>query len=117
MVVRVPTADLMSVVPAIVHALMETPLDSMGGASLRQVVNWNERRQEKAVALSKILAEGKSTLPATIGDIYAPYIAAASAIAYETLVDRGCHPLEAIEIVNPATLEMLSNLRDQNPDR
>lgn len=111
MQVKIRWADLIQVLPVVAHAIMFSPLKSLGGLKQVDVVNWTRHREKKVQTLAKLLAAGKSDLPPGLGDIYTTYIAAAATHAYWNLSKGGVLPHPAMERVESAALEMIAKLR------
>ena len=112
-VIRIPTADLKAIAPVIVEALINTPLEALGGLATHQVINWNEHRQKKVDLLVEILMSGKSDVPEVAGDIYATYVAAAATLAYWGLVKSGVPARKAAVSVDANALRMLDTVKDR----
>ncbi len=111
--IRIPVEDIKTMAPVVARALMDTPLESMGGATTRQVINWTEHRQSKVDKLTRILMSGRSDMPTDSGDMYATYVAAAATLAYWGLVRAGISPRRAAASVDRNALEMIETLRER----
>jgi hypothetical protein len=112
MVVKIPVADLKLVAPVVVDAIMNTKLKSLGGVSMRQIINWTPRRQDKVNILVQNLMDGRADVPTDKGDYFATYVAAAATLACWGLVrSRGMHPENAARQVEANALKMLDTVR------
>jgi hypothetical protein len=115
--IEVPLDDLLAAAPFVVDAIVNTPLESLGGRKTSDHINWNPHRQEKVDALAEVLMEGKSQIPADMGDVYGTTVAAAAITAYWGLCKSGTNPILAAEkIVDPAARLMLLEVRKRFPD-
>lgn len=115
--IEVPCAALKAAAPIVVEALRTTPMEALGGVSWQQLVNWNARRQEKVEVLIKLLMAGKSDLPTDIGDVWAPYVAAAAITAVWRLWRDGKQPMLSVAMVEGAARRMLDQVRAQHDER
>lgn len=112
MVVKIPVSDLKLVAPVVVDAIMNTKLKSLGGVSMRQIINWTQHRQDKVNILVQNLMDGNADVPTDKGDYFATYVAAAATLAYWGLVSsRGMHPENAARQVEANALKMLDTVR------
>jgi hypothetical protein len=112
-VIKIAVSDLKQVAPIVAKAIIRTPLKSLGGACMFDIVNWTPGRQAKVDALTKILMNGGSDVPSDIGDIEATYVGPASTMAYWGLVKSGVRPLVALKSVNENALKMLDTVRER----
>lgn len=113
--IRIPVSDLRQVSPVVVDAIMNTPLQSLGGVSMRQLFNWTKKRQEKVEALVASLMAGKSTIPWDMGDFYAIYVAAAAITAVWRLTEQGHQPMIAAGMVEHYAREMMDQIMAKHP--
>ena len=111
--IRIPVDDLKALAPVVARALIDTPLESLGGLTTRQVINWTEHRQKKVDKLTKILMSGRSDVPTDFGDMFATYVAAAATLAYWGLVKSGVTPRRAAASVDRNALEMIETIRER----
>ncbi len=111
--IQVPCADLKQVAPVVVNAIINAPLAALGGVCTSQLVNWNRKRQDKVDALAKNLMAGKSDLPTDIGDVWAPYVAAAAITAVWGLVKSGAQPMYAAAMVETNARIMMDAVRER----
>lgn len=112
-VIKVAVSDLKQIAPVVAKAIIRTPLKSLGGACMFDIVNWTHGRQAKVDALTKILMNGGSNVPTDLGDIEATYIGPAATMAYWGLVKSGVRPLVALHTVNENALKMLDTVRER----
>src|SRR5262249_53983365 len=113
MTVKIPFADIVQAAPVVVDAIMNTPLQSLGGVAMSKIINWTPRRQDKVNLLVETLMEGKADVPTDKGDFYATYVAAAATLAYWGLVRSGTFPQHAAELVERNALKMLDTVRER----
>lgn len=116
-VIKIATADIKAVAPVVADALINTKLESLGGLSTREVINWTKKRQEKVDVLVKNLMRGSAEVPADIGDVFATYVAAAATLAYWGLVKSGMQPRRAATLVDSNALKMLDTVRQRFDDQ
>ena len=109
--VRIAVEDLKRVAPIVVKALIRTPLESLGGVSTTEIINWTAKSQAKADMLTEMLMGGQWDLPADKGDIHVTHVIAASTMAYWGLCKSGIHPRDAAELVVPGGLNMILQVR------
>ncbi len=109
-VISIPVADIKAVAPVVAKALIRTQLESLGGLTTFDLVNWNENRQKKVDQLVAILMAGGSEVPVELGDVYSPYVAAAATLAYWGLVKSGMPALKAAAAVESNALVMLDTV-------
>jgi len=112
-VIKIAFSDLKQVAPVVVKALIRTPLKSLGGLSMFDIVNWNRHRQDKVDVLTKNLMNGHADVPDNIGDIFGTYVAAAATLAYWGLCKSGVRPLLAAAVVEENALKMLETVRQR----
>ena len=79
----VPTADIISLVPAIAAALMQSKLPSLGDRALTEVLSWNDLDEEFTEAVSQRLADPEPSfsiadMPVNLNDVEARHVAAAA---------------------------------------
>jgi hypothetical protein len=110
-VIKIATADIRAVAPVVAEALIDTKLESLGGHSTREVINWNKHRQDKVDVLVANLMKGSAEVPSGIGDVFATYVAAAATLAYWGLVKSGVQPRRAAMVVDTNALKMLDTVR------
>lgn len=109
--IQIPFADLIQLAPVVADAIINSKLECLGGLSTGQLVNWTRHRQEKVDILTRLLMEGKSEIPADMGDVFAPMVSAAAITAYWGLVKSGRRPAIAIPLVEGAARKMLDQVR------
>jgi hypothetical protein len=97
----------------VVDAIMNTPLQSLGGVAMSKIINWTPRRQAKVNILVETLMDGKADVPTDKGDFFATYVAAAATLAYWGLVRNGTFPEHAAELVETNALKMLDTVRQR----
>ena len=90
--IEIPIEDLKQVAPVVVDAIINAPLEALGGLSTANMVNWNRHRQDKVDALVRSLINGKSDIPWEMGDFFASYVSAACIKAAWTLWKSGQLP-------------------------
>ncbi len=83
----VPTADILSLVPAITDALVNSKLTSLAGRSLKQVLTWTDQDEEIVEKVSKRLLQDVCNLD-DIADMEARHITAAALQALEQALSR-----------------------------
>lgn len=116
--IKVPFKDLIQLAPTVANAIINGKLNCLGGLSTSQLVNWNARRQAKVIELAKILMEGRSDVPESLGDVYATYIGAAAITAVWGLVKAGAHPLQtALPMVETNARLMLQAIRARQAEQ
>lgn len=117
--IKLRMSDLMQCAPVVVEAILMTPFKALKGKSNHDIVAWSQKRQDKVDALVDILVkhvksciageQPKMELPASLGDVYATYVAAAAAVAFYQLICAGeLDPAEIPEHVNQSALQMLA---------
>jgi len=83
----IPTADILSLVPVIADALVNSKLPSLAGRSLKQVLTWTDLDEEIVEKVSKRLRQESCNLD-EISDLEARHVAAASLHALEQVLSR-----------------------------
>jgi hypothetical protein len=111
--IKISVDDLKLAAPVVAKAIIRTPLPSLGGACMFDIVNWTTERQNIVDALTKILVAGKSDVPTDIGEIVATYIGPAATMAFWGLCKSGVRPLVALHSVNENALKMLETVRER----
>ncbi|MBU6453063.1 MAG: hypothetical protein KGS72_14860 [Cyanobacteria bacterium REEB67] len=111
--VRIAVEDLKRVAPIVVKALIRTPLESLGGVSTTEIINWTAKSQAKTDILTDMLMNGVWPLPTDKGDIHVTHVIAASTMAYWGLCKSGMHPRDAAELVVPGGLNMILQVRQR----
>lgn len=81
-VISIKTADIKSVAPVVAKALLRAKLTSLGGKCLSDLVLWQKKQQDKAVALKERLLAGQCDIPADKGSMYPSLVGSAAAMAY-----------------------------------
>ncbi|CAN5146244.1 hypothetical protein BH10CYA1_BH10CYA1_38480 [soil metagenome] len=112
-VIKIAMADLKQVAPIVAKVLIRKPLESLGGVSTSDLVNWNAERQSKVDALAQNLMAGNAVVPDDMGDMYATYIAAAATMAYWGLTEGGRRVSGSIALVEKNALRMLDTVRER----
>lgn len=112
--IEVPFEDLIQVAPAVVEAIILTKLECLGNRSMGELVYFDQHKQEKVLKLAGVLAEGKSELPADIGDVFATYVAAAAITAYWNLCKNGMRPRRALAQVESCARKMLDEVQKRD---
>ena len=107
-------ADLKLIAPVIAKAIIRTPLKTLGGKCLFDMVNWNEKRQAKVEALSENMLKGLAEVPTDMGDFLATYVGPAGTLALWKAVKRGRHVIRAINQIERVGLEMMEVIRQRN---
>lgn len=114
LVIEIPVEDIKAVAPVIAKALIRTPLKSLGDVATGDILNWDRKRQAKVDKLAEILMQGRSDIPAELGDVYATYVAAAAALAYWGSVGAGRRAkLHAVPMIEKNALAMLNTIRER----
>jgi hypothetical protein len=114
LVIEIPVDDIKAVAPVIAKALIRTPLKSLGDVATGDILNWDRKRQAKVDKLAEILMQGRSDIPAELGDVYATYVAAAAALAYWGSVGAGRRAkLHAVPMIEKNALAMLNTIRER----
>jgi hypothetical protein len=117
LVIRLSCEDLKQVLPVVADAIINTPLQSLGGVPMAKTVNWTPRRQKKVDALVTNLMAGNADVPTNAGDYFATYVAAAATLAYWGLVKSGVHPSIAATQVEVNALAMLDTIRQREAEK
>lgn len=112
-VIKIAMSDLKQVAPIVAKVLIRKPLDSLGGVSTSDLVNWNASRQAKVDVLAQNLMAGNAVVPDDMGDFYATYIAAAATMAYWGLTEGGRRVSGSIAQVEKNALRMLDTVRER----
>ncbi|MDR3616698.1 MAG: hypothetical protein P4L53_24265 [Candidatus Obscuribacterales bacterium] len=107
-------ADLKLIAPVIAKAIIRTPLKSLGGLCLFDMVNWTEKRQAKVDALSENMLKGLVEVPTDMGDFLATYVGPAATMALWKSVKRGRHVIRAINQIERIGLLMMEIIRQRN---
>ncbi len=115
--IEVPFEDLIQLAPAVADAIINTKLPCLGNRSMRDLVYFDQKKQEKVNKLAGYLIEGKSDFPADFGDVFATYVAAAAVTAYWSLCKGGMRPRRALAQVEACSRRMLDEVqkREANP--
>lgn len=114
LVIEIPVEDIKAVAPVIAKALIRTPLKSLGDVATGDILSWDRKRQAKVDKLAEILMQGRSDIPAELGDVYATYVAAAAALAYWGSVGAGRRAkLHAVPMIEKNALAMLNTIRER----
>lgn len=114
LVIEIPVEDIKAVAPVVAKALIRTPLKSLGDVATGDILNWDKKRQAKVDKLAEILMQGRSDIPAELGDVYATYVAAAAALAYWGAVGAGRRAkLHAVPMIEKNALAMLNTIRER----
>lgn len=114
LVIEIPVADIAAVAPVVAKALIRKPLPSLGNVATGDILTWNKKRQDKVDKLAELLMQGKSDVPAELGDVYATYVAAAAALAYWGSVGAGRRAkLHAVPMIEKNALAMLATIRER----
>jgi hypothetical protein len=108
--IKVAFDDLIQVAPAVAEAIIKTKLECLGDRSMGELVFFDQHKQGKVVLLADLLVQGKSELPADIGDVFATYIAAAAITAYWMLCKAGMRPRKALAQVEACARKMLDEV-------
>ena len=111
--IKVRTSDLVQFFPIVVEALMFAKMESLGGMSHADYVNWTPAREEEVQALVRffmqVYTEGEAELEEGLGDLYPHYFGAALTHVLWALTDKGHKPNVVMQkLVGPALELMLS---------
>lgn len=110
-VIKIPVADMRAVAAVIASTLIFQPLESLGGLSNFDCVNFDEKRQAKVDLLAGRLMRGWSTLPKNAGHFFPSYVGSAAMQAFWKKVEQGVEPHDAASCVNKTALRMIANLK------
>lgn len=111
MTISIPVEDIIAAAPVIAKTLIRKELETLGGKSTGDILNWTPRREEKVQLLAKQLVVGKSDIPADAGTVYATYIGSAAILAYWLLLRKGINGTEAATQVNKHAMSMMKKLQ------
>jgi hypothetical protein len=104
-------ADLKLIAPVIAKAIIRTPLKSLGGKCLFDMVNWTEKRQMAVELMAENMLAGKTEVPE---GAFATYVGPAATIALWKAVKRGRHVIRAINQIERIGLLMMEIVRQRN---
>lgn len=107
--VKVSTADLEAAGAIVVDSLINTKMVSMGNRSMRDLLNWTQKSQDKAEAIASAIEAGESKLPTNAGTLRATHVAAGVTIAYSNLLkqDRKQDPMVVAKKVSRQAMSMI----------
>ncbi len=112
--IKVRTSDFVQLFRPVIEAVLFEKMDSLGGLSNTDIVNWTDGRETKVQILVKLLLDlfftGKATFPDDLGDVYPHYLGAALTNVLWELAGKGWKPIEIFERLNQPALALLLDL-------
>ncbi|MDZ4834198.1 MAG: hypothetical protein SGJ27_10515 [Candidatus Melainabacteria bacterium] len=114
-VIAFTVEDIKAVAPVVAKAIIRAKLESLGGRSTLDMVDWNQARENKVKKLAEVLVAGKSDVPEDLGSVYATYVGAAATVAYWLILHSGAEvdPADTAIAVNANAMEMIRKLREK----
>lgn len=81
LVLKIPAADVLAVSKVVADAIINTKMKALNNGEcsdcdlcLRDIVSWDDKRENKALSIATALAKGQNTVPANIGTVFRPYV-------------------------------------------
>lgn len=115
--IKIPVEDIKRAAPIVARALIRTPLETLGGVSTIEVLNWTPDREAKTQALAQRLMDGNTELPTDMGDIHVTYVIAAASLAYWGLCKSGIAPRDGANLIENTALSMIDKVRHNFEER
>jgi hypothetical protein len=115
--IKVRTSDFVQLFRPVIEAVLFEKMESLGGFSNTEIVNWTPGREKKVQILVQTLLDlfftGTYELPDDLGDIYPHYLGAALTHVLWDLASRGFRPVEIFERLNQPALALLLDLAER----
>jgi hypothetical protein len=115
--IEVLTSDFAQLFPSVIEAMLSAKMDSLGGQSNSDIVNWTPARELKVQLIrtyfQKLFIEGNAELPDIAGDVYPHYVGAALTHVYWDLVAKGYKPNVIFSRLSAPGLDLLLTLDEQ----
>lgn len=115
--IKVRTSDFVQLFRPVIEAVLFEKMESLGGLSNTEIVNWTPARENKVQILVQHLLElffkGKTELQDDLGDIYPHYLGAALTHVLWHLAGKGFRPVEILERLNEPALALLLDLAER----
>jgi hypothetical protein len=112
--ISLPVQDVVAMFPYVVSAILDTPLESLGGLCFRQIVTWTAEHEKLAKELAVRIGRGDTTLPDGVSGITELIIVAAATHAFWNECERcesGKSPFEATFAINKTARAMLEQFK------